>query len=39
LIRLEYVPTTEMVADVLTKTLMRVKHNRFRSMLSLSNVQ
>lgn len=34
---LEYLPTNEMPADVLTKALCSVKHNKFCSMLGLRN--
>ena len=33
--KLEFVPTGEMVADVLTKSLVRAKHEKFRDGLGI----
>ena len=36
IVRIPYVPTADMAADILTKALGRDKHDRFRLMLGVS---
>jgi hypothetical protein len=39
LLQLQFVPTDEMVADVLTKSLVRVKHEKCRQGLGVSRIE